>query len=167
MKTPRIVILVEFVLSVFLSACSIVPRVEPTATIAVEPTATIAIDVKITSPVEGAKVDQRETVKGTSQEIPNGSVIWVAVFLPTVGRYFPQNQPAVIQAHGEWSSLAYIGQQSESGLKADIIAIVADKSTQDKFNNYLQDAKDKQNYAGLEQIPEGAKIYQSVSVIRK
>lgn len=123
--------------------------------------------VTIVSPPEGAKVDQFVTIDGESQLLPANSVIWVVVYLPVTGRYYPQNFPADVQANGEWSSTAYIGQQNESGLAADIIAVAADGSAQNVFNTYLIEAKDKNDFSGLEQLPKGVTIYDRVSVIRR
>jgi hypothetical protein len=123
--------------------------------------------VTIVSPSEGAKVDQFVTIDGESQLLPANTVIWVVVYLPVTGRYYPQNFPADVQANGEWSSTAYIGQQNESGLDADIIAVVADGSAQNAFKTYLLEAKDKNDFSGLERLPKGATIYDRVSVVRR
>jgi hypothetical protein len=131
------------------------------------PTAPAETSVSITQPAETAKVEQFLTVDGESQLLPKDSVIWLVIYLPVTGRYYPQNFPADIQANGEWSATAYIGQPSDSGLAADVIAVLAEKSAQAAFNNYLTEAKNKNDYSGLEKIPEGATIYDRVSVIRK
>lgn len=108
-----------------------------------------------------------EVIKGTSQALPAGTAIWVFVFIPHVGRYYPQNNPVDMQVNGEWSSVAFIGQETDAGMKADIVAVVADKSAQQAIFSYLQNARDTQNFAGLERIPEGALIYDRITVERK
>lgn len=123
--------------------------------------------IVIVKPTEDAKVDQFLTVDGESQLLPDGSVIWVVVFLPRTGMYYPQNDPAAMQANGEWTAVAYIGQENESGLAADVIAVVADKSAQNAFRSYLSEARDKQNYPGMASLPSGAVIYDRVRVVRK
>lgn len=166
-------------LCLLFGACSPFPN-PPTPTIAPAPTDTpvptntpsptptpIITDVKISQPIDGAKVDQTETIKGTSQNIPEGSVIWVVIYLPAVRRYFPQNLPADIQVNGDWSSVVSIGQVGESGLMADIIAVLANKSVQDSFNLYLKDAINTNDFSGLEKLPAGALIYHRISVMRK
>jgi len=162
MKLWQTLITLGFSLALVLTAC--VPPSTATPTLTSPPPTT---DAKITQPTDGARIEQTETVKGTSQIVPNGSVIWIVVFLPTVGRYYPQNYPADVQANCDWSSVVYLGQAGESGLKADIIAVVADKNAQDAFNTYLKDARDKNAFPGLERIPEGATIYHRISVARK
>jgi hypothetical protein len=123
--------------------------------------------VKITQPVEGATVDQTQMVRGTSQAVPEGHAIWVVLYVQKVGRYYPQNQAADVQPNGGWSSMTYIGVPSDVGLKFDLIAVLVDKEGQDAFARYLVNAKNKSDYAGLEQLPNGATVYDRVSVTRK
>lgn len=144
-----------------------IPSSTPIPTFTPPPTSTPSPEIVITEPFEGVKVEQIQPVKGTSQYLPDDNVIWIVIFIPSVGRYFPQNFPADIQANGEWSSVAYIGQQGESGLDADIVAVLANKDAQDSFNAYLSDAKDKNDYPGIQQLPNGAVIYHRRSVVRK
>jgi hypothetical protein len=127
----------------------------------------VITDVKIIQPISGAKVDQTVTINGTSQNIPDGSAIWVVIYLPAVRRFFPQNLPAVMMVNGNWSSVISIGQVNEPGLMASVMAVLADKSTQDSFNLYLQEAINKNDYPGLEKLPAGALIYQEINVERK
>src|SRR2546423_355972 len=112
--------------------------------------------VKITEPAEGGLVESTQMVRGTSRAVPAGQAIWVAVFVQKVGRYYPQNQAADVQPNGGWSSLTYIGIASDVGLKFDLIAVLADREGQAAFNKYLTNARNKSNYAGLEQLPTGA-----------
>lgn len=121
-------------------------------------------EVKITYPYDGATVEIREMIRGTSQRIPKGQVIWVAAYLD---RYHPQNYPADVQANGDWSSLAFIGIEEDIGKKFDIIAVLADKKAQDTFNAYLIQARDTKTWSGLERLPEGALIYDRITVTRK
>jgi len=122
---------------------------------------------KITQPINGDKIDQKEVVKGTSQKVPSEQKIWVVIFIHKVVRYYPQNNPADIQANGDWASVTYFGIQSDVGLKFDILAVTADKSVQDAFNKYLKEARDKNSYPGLEQLPKEAIIQDRITVVRK
>jgi hypothetical protein len=153
MKTKTLCIALIFTGMLVISACI--------------PAAPTEISVTITKPVEGGKVDQFVTIGGNSQALPAKTVIWVVVYLPTVGRYYPQNVPADVQANGDWASITYIGQENDSGLAADIIVVIADKNAQDTFNAYLSDARDKSNFSGLEKLPKGAVIYDRISVSRR
>jgi hypothetical protein len=124
-------------------------------------------EVKITYPSEGATVQQTESVKGTSQAIPDGNTIWVVVFVPAVGRYYPQNYPADVQANGNWSSIAHIGVAKDTGLRFDILAVLANSSAQATFNNYLKEARDKSSYPGLEQLVKDVVVHDRITVTRK
>lgn len=123
--------------------------------------------VVITYPVNLARVEQSETVRGTVERLPAGQVIWVVIFVQEVGRYYPQNRPADIEAGGKWSSLVYLGQPNDSGKRFDVIAVVANAEAQNAFNAYLADARDRGDWPGLETIPAGAMIYDRVTVTRK
>lgn len=131
------------------------------------PTPTPTTEVKIVAPPDRGKVKQTEMVKGTSRNIPSGQIIWVVVFVHKAGQYYPQNQPADVQSDGDWASVTYFGIPSDVGLMFDAIAVLADDASQTAFNNYLTEARDKNNYAGLEKLPVGAKIYSRVTVTRE
>lgn len=160
MKRWSTPIVIGVILSLLLAAC--LPPPDPTPT----PTAPVT-EVKIDQPTEGAKIETIATIKGTSQMLPDESVIWAVVFLPATGRYYPQNYPADVQANGNWAAVINVGQEGESGLQADILAVVADASAQDIFNTYLTDARDKKDFPGLERLPDGALIYHRISVVRQ
>lgn len=124
-------------------------------------------EVEITYPYDGATVEIREMVRGTSQKIPEGPAIWIVVYPHVAGRYYPQNDTADVQANGDWTSLTYIGIEEDVNRKFNIIAVLADKRAQDAFNAYLTQAKDKKTWPGLERLPEGATIYDRITVTRK
>ncbi|HYG82988.1 MAG TPA: hypothetical protein VD861_21505 [Pyrinomonadaceae bacterium] len=123
--------------------------------------------VKITEPAKGARVKQTQMVRGTSQNLRDEQKVWVVVYIPTVGRYYPQNDPAVVRADGNWSSVTYIGNEKDKGLGFEIFAVMAGKDVQDAFRSYLKDARDKSEYAGMEQPPPRETIGDSVTVTRE
>jgi len=123
--------------------------------------------VEITYSYDGATVEIREMVQGTSQKIPEGQAIWIMVYSHVVGRYYPQDNPADVQANGDWTSLTYIGIKEDVNRKFDIIAVLADKRAQDAFNAYLTKAKNTNTWPGLERLPEGATIYDRITVARE
>lgn len=128
---------------------------------------TSEMEIKITYPYEGATVEIKVMTGGISQGIPEGQVIWIVVYPHVVGRYYPQNNPADVQADGDWSSLIHIGVEEDIGRKFDIIAVLANKEAQDAFNDYLVESEREQDYPGLESLPDGAVIYDRVTVTRK
>ncbi len=126
-----------------------------------------SMEVAITYPTNLSKVEQTETIRGTVTKLPEEHVIWVVVFIQEVGRYYPQNRPADLEAGGRWSSLVYIGVPSDIDKRFDILAVVADTNAQNVFNAYLAEARDRSDWAGLEMLPEGAVIYDRITVTRK
>jgi hypothetical protein len=124
-------------------------------------------EVEITYPDDGANVEIREIVRGTSQKIPKGQAIWIIVYPYLVDRYYPQNNSADVQVNGDWTSLTSIGIEEDVNRKFDIIAVLADKRAQDAFNAYFTKAKDTNTWPGLERLLEGATIYDRITVMRK
>jgi len=123
-------------------------------------------EVKISYPHDGSSVEMLEIIRGTSRRIPEGQVVWVVVFPHVTGCYYPQDYPADVQENGDWSSRAHIGVQGDVGLRFDIIVVVADKEAQNAFNAYLMEGRDKKTWPGLEGLPDGAVIYDRVTVTR-
>jgi hypothetical protein len=123
-------------------------------------------EVRITYPIDGTRVTQKEMVKGTSRGVPSTDVIWVLVFVHEVGRYYPQNAVADVQADGCWSSITYFGQAGDASLKFDVLAVLADQDGQDRFGAYLSRARDRTDYPGLARLPDGVKIYDRITVTR-
>jgi hypothetical protein len=125
-------------------------------------------EVRITEPTAGNTVEMREVVKGASRKIPAGRVIWVVIYSQAVGRYYyPQDNPADVQANGGWASPGYIGIYQDTGKKFDVIAMLANKETQDEIKAYLAKARENHLWPGLERIPGSAVIYDRVTVVRK
>ena len=123
--------------------------------------------VKITYPTSGGYVQVREVVRGASQNVSHDRQIWVVVYVHSVNRYYPQDGPADVQANGDWARQAQMGLEKESGHVFDIVAVVADKKAQDVFLGYLQQAKEKSSYEGIERLPDGAIIYDRIKVTRQ
>ena len=99
-----------------------------------------ATSVKINSPSDGATVSLNEAIKGTSNNIPAGNVIWILI-QPEPEKSnicYPQPTQAIIsQADGSWSSGAQVGGGGDKGIKFTIYAFVADKELQNKINQAL------------------------------
>ena len=106
-------------------------------------------------------------VNGTSDRVPNNHVIRVVVYSSPVGRYYPQEYPADIQANGDWSSLLFIGVEEDVDCQFDIIVVLANQEAQSLFNGYLKEAHSQQHYPGLDQLPEGTIQYDRCTVTRR
>ena len=122
--------------------------------------------VEINYPSDGATVEIREMIKGTSQNISNDQVIWVVIYPQVVGYYFPQNDPAEVQANGDWSSLAFIGTEKDTGIKFDIIAVLVNKDAQDVFNEYFTQSESEKSWPGINKLPNGAVTYDRITITR-
>lgn len=125
------------------------------------------VEIEITYPYNDALVEITEMVRGTSQEIPEEHAIWIVIYPHVAGRYYPQNNPADVQADGDWTSLIAIGIEDDVDKKFDIIAALANQEAQDVFNAYLEQAKGKATWPGLEKLPTGTEIYARITVTRK
>ncbi|MEA2016641.1 MAG: hypothetical protein U9O59_08105 [Actinomycetota bacterium] len=121
--------------------------------------------VEITCPHNEDIVEIREMVRGTSQNIPDGQVIYIVIYPHIVGLYYPQDNLVTMQENGEWSSLASIGVEEDidKELKFDIVVGLANKEAQDVFNIYFE----QEEWSGLKELPKGALIYDHVTVIRE
>ena len=122
--------------------------------------------VKITYPPNGSEVEREVTVRGTSQNIPEGQIIWIVIYVHEVCRYFPQDLPADVRANGDWESSVIIGVEDDVDKRFDIIVVLVDQKAQDAFNDYLDDWKGEDSSPGLERLPEGAVIYERTTVTR-
>ena len=124
-------------------------------------------DLKIVSPAGGDSVGLPEVVRGTSRRIPQEQSIWLVVYSHAVNRYYPQNDPADVQQNGNWASICYLGLDQDAGKKFDIIATLSNSAVRKEFRSYLDTAKEKQSWPGLERLPESTVIYDRVTVVRK
>jgi hypothetical protein len=122
-------------------------------------TVTSPSSLTITHPSNYDYVDLQEIVTGTSQNIDTGQVIWVLIYPHAAGRYYPQDEPADVQANGDWSTLVYFGTAADVGLKFDVIAVLANEEAQTAFNKYLEECIENQSWPGLEELPIGAVQY--------
>jgi len=122
---------------------------------------------RITSLSDQAYVNQVEIVQGISSDIPNGNVIWMIVFSKEVGRYYPLSDPLLIAGDGSWSKKIYIGTDADSGKDFELILVLADQTLQKDFSTYIDDAREKGNWYGLEKLPDSAIIFDRITVKRQ
>lgn len=123
--------------------------------------------IEITSPKENDLVEQTLIVKGYYNNIPNEQKLWIVIYPLKVNRYYPQNSFANLEAANKWTSIAYVGQKNDIGQQFEIIAVLVDKKANDEIESYLANAKNKQDWPGLEKLPEGAVTYCTINVKRK
>jgi len=77
------------------------------------------------------------------------------------------NHPVDLGADNTWSSIVYFGTPDDIGDNFDIIVVTVNSEAQDVFNGYLSEARDQVGLPGLEVLPEGAMIYDRITVIRE
>jgi hypothetical protein len=132
------------------------------------PTPTPMTEIKITYPATGGVVNQTgEVVRGMSKNVPAGQKIWVVVFVHEVTRYYPQNNPAKLNADGTWDSPTSFGVAKDTGDKFDALAVTVDAKAEADIRGYLQTARDRNDYPGFEELPAGAVTQDTVTVTRK
>ena len=120
----------------------------------------------MTYPSAQAQVTQKEEVRGSSEALPQGSAVWVAVYLPEAGRYYPEPAAAVSGNNGAWSSTTYIGAEGgDFGKHFDILATVADGTAQAAFTAYNDAGIKTGQWPGMADLA-GAQIYDRVPVVR-
>lgn len=124
-------------------------------------------EIMITNVAETGYVEIDVMVKGISKSIPKDKKIWMVIYSHSVNRFYPQNKPADMQVNGDWSSRCFFGIKEDVGQKFDLIAILADKNTQQLFNEHLEESRNKESWPGLEKIPDNSEIYQRITVVRK
>jgi hypothetical protein len=121
--------------------------------------------LKITYPLEDYKVEIEQTVRGTSQNIPEDQKIWIVVFVHG-DNFYPQHYPINVQANGDWISTAITCTEVSAGEEFDILVVLANKEAQDILNAYIEQCKNEKKWPGLERLPEGAKIFDRVIVTK-
>jgi len=124
-------------------------------------------DIKITEPWDGSVVAMRETLTGTCQNIPEGSVVWPVVYPKESTRYFPDETPAIMDKEDEWTSDISIGVDADYGRMYKIIGVLADKNTQAAFEDYHNKCIKENSWPGMEALPEGAQELCHVTVSRQ
>lgn len=123
--------------------------------------------VKVTDPIDKSQVVEIQEVRGTSAEVPQGDAVWVVLYPPDANRFYPQHAAAVVDGNGNWTSKTYFGVHDDAGKQYDIQAILADEAAQQVFTAYNDDANQHDQWPGLVDLPTGAKIYDTITVVRK
>jgi len=110
--------------------------------------------VTITYPKNGATVNREQQVRGTSENVPEGSTVWIVIYV--VNRYYPQPDFRIDNT-GSWTCNALIGIENNYGKDFDVIALVADKNAHNELVNNGE----------LTSLPIGAKEYDRITVTRE
>lgn len=124
-------------------------------------------EIHIISPSNESTVKSSETVRGTVENLPDGSTVFLFVYPLVDGKYYPQEgdgQRAIIE-NGTWYDHIGVGTPDNSGDVFYIVATVADKKALDDVKNYIITAQ-KTNEWGMANIPASVKVSDTVTVTR-
>jgi hypothetical protein len=119
--------------------------------------------IHITAPYNDQTINFRLEVKGNYKEIPADQTLWVVVAPFRTPLYYPQQDPAIIQPNGTWTSLTFVGTAADAGQAFDILLVLVNQPGEQAFTDYL--AGNPQN--GLNGFPPGVTIVDKVTVWRK
>jgi len=120
--------------------------------------------LEITHPRRTTPVNQVETIRGGSRNIPKQQELWVVIYSHPDNLYYPHSTKAGIEINGDWRFKdVNIGASEDVNQVFDIIVVLANEEGQTKLKKYLG-ALDR---SGLTQLPEGTKIYDRVEVRRR
>jgi hypothetical protein len=122
-------------------------------------------EVKITYPSNTAAVNIQETVTGTARNVPEGQKLWILVYPPAANKFYPQSQNVNIVSE-EWSTPIGIGTKDNVGEIFDIVAVLADQKAQEELTNYINTGVKNNSWSGMDSIPDGALVYDKITVTR-
>jgi hypothetical protein len=129
-----------------------------------------ATEIEITKPVDGDNVDTTQSIEGTSKDITDFQQIWIAVYIPSINRYYLQDKRSLgfnNLANGEWGTRAIIGGPNDSGREFQLLAILADENANNIIIEYLDKCNKDEEWPGMENLPAGVAAYDKVTVNRK
>ena len=123
--------------------------------------------VSIVAPVPDALVGDVEGGEGQSKNVPDGNTIWVVVVPAPGGRYYPQGEPIVNIADGQWETAALFQNEAGEPGSFEILAVVADHDAHDQLHEATTLAELGELGPALEELPDGAKVYDRITVFRR
>nr|VFJ49879.1 MAG: hypothetical protein BECKDK2373C_GA0170839_102710 [Candidatus Kentron sp. DK] len=128
----------------------------------------------ITSHREKQKVTTPEYLEGECRNIPEGTYLWVVVRPKFIQEYQPQSNqqdhgPISNGCDGVWEGIAYIGASPQTDINGrfEILLVGVDIQGNTIMQNYLIEAHQTNRWHGFRQLPEFARIYQKMTVIRQ
>lgn len=139
------------------------------AILVITPLCTIAgaqMTAKIVYPKSGGNVGPTEPMSGTATAPPSGQELRMALYIPSVGKYYPQEEPIVVNPDGSWYYRCSIGSSGDNGKQFQIIVVSADSNAQSAFDSYIANGKKTGDYPGMAALPGGATNLASATVTR-
>jgi hypothetical protein len=123
--------------------------------------------IKITYPENMAEVSQMEVIQGTNQAIREDVNIWMVIFSKEVGVYYPQSKPIIPLSDGTWLKKIYIGSEDDTGAAFDILIVTANQNATTIFNEYEVESFKNSSWAGFQELPDGVKVWDRITVHRR
>lgn len=127
------------------------------------------VNVSITSPRDGAVVNQSQLVFGTINHVCPGQHLWIVLQSGGAGGggYYPQDEVAVASSAGSWSTTTYFGRASkvDDGRPFNLLAAVADDATSQQFSAYLASGNATHSFPALASLGNAA-VLSEIAVIR-
>ena len=118
----------------------------------------------ITSPADGVVVGAQETASGTSHGT-RGRTLLAVVRTESPQRYYPQDPPISTGWRGGWKATVYFGEEGGPGGTFELLLVETGDAA--PFDEYYRAARASGSWEGLEALPEGAAVLDTVRVTRR
>ncbi len=118
----------------------------------------------IRSPENGALVDQRVMVSGTSRPTTPPPSLWLFVYSHESSTYFPQAHAPDVAVTGDWSAAAAFGDRSSNGGNFDVLITTVDSAARKEAEAYVR--ANPGGGSGLASLPRGTEIQHRTTVKR-
>jgi len=124
-------------------------------------------EAKFTNPTNGAVVLKNASVELSLRNISAGN-LWICVYPIEVKRFYVQDKRYLITEDmtGHFYTRAFVGNDNEWSSKFKLLAVVANDSANYAIIEYLTKSNTMDSWSGLEKLPEGALILDTVNVTR-
>ena len=129
-----------------------------------------ATEAKISSPLNESVVSRVVDVEIASKDIPAGQDLWICVYPLDVKRYYfldKRYSPLLRTIRGNLSTQALVGTDLDSDQEFELLTVVADRNAIVAIMEYLDRSNEMGDWPGLERLPNGSEIYDTIKVTRK
>ena len=108
-------------------------------------------------------------VELTSKNISAGQNLWICVYPINTKRYYIQDKRylGTTETMGHLYTKAFVGIDDDNwDSEFKLLAVIADRDADEAIIEYLTKYNAKGSWLGLEKLPDGAVIYDTINVIR-
>ena len=144
-------------------ASSTAPRLQTGATEHVLRGIRLSNGAEFLKPGSKAIVQQHQPLIFEWDNLPQHKEAWLAVYSNALHRYFPQSCIKTAAAPRELSCIIEIGGEADAGERFEIVVIEADEGAQRDLSRYLSQV----DRSGLDQVPNGAEVLYTITVVRR